>query len=254
MTDETLLDDPSRLLAADRAGLLRAAAAAGAQVRATAEAAAEIGVGEFAGVRPRALILLGRPGIGPSMVALLAALLPRSCPVPVVRADVVPSWVGPLDVVFVHCDDPGDVPLAESLVLAGRRGAQVLLTGPQDGPVAAAAAGSALLLPPRVPTPPRFGFARALAAGLVLARALGLLDTDTDQLADALDAEAERCHPDQESFLNPAKALALRLLERTPLLWGVDPAASAVAGYAAHALSTHAGVVCDAAPFPQAGT
>ncbi|MGH3630816.1 MAG: hypothetical protein ACRDRL_25655, partial [Sciscionella sp.] len=38
------------------------------------------------------------------------------------------------------------------------------------------------------------------------------------------------------------------------LLWGVDPAASAVATYAAHVLAAHAGVACDAEPFPQAGT
>ena len=47
--------------------------------------------------------------------------------------------------------------------------------------------------------------------------------------------------------MNPAKSLALRLAEHTPLLWGTDPLAAAVAGHAADALATHAGVVAHAA-------
>ena len=45
MLDDSLLDDPARLNDVDSNALLRAAATAGAQVRATAEAAAEVGVG-----------------------------------------------------------------------------------------------------------------------------------------------------------------------------------------------------------------
>ena len=75
-----------------------------------------------------------------------------------------------------------------------------------------------------------------------------------EALADALDAEAERCQPAHEPFVNPAKALALRLAERTPLLWGVDPAAAAVARHGALALATHAGVVAHADGLAQAGT
>ena len=71
---------------------------------------------------------------------LLAALLAPACPVPVVVAEDVPSWVGPLDVVLAHTDDPGDLALAASLHRAGRYGATVVLTAPEDGPVAAAAA------------------------------------------------------------------------------------------------------------------
>lgn len=249
-----LLDDPERLAAADTGGALWAAAMAGAQVRATAEAAAEGGVDRFAGHRPRALVLVARPGIGKPVAHLLAALVPTSCPVPVVTADLAPAWTGPLDVVFAHCDDPGDVVLAESLRQAGRRGAGVLLTAPDDGPVAAATAGSSLLLPRRVPVPPGFGFARALTAGLVLLDTLGVLAADTNPLADELDSEAERNHPGQESFVSPAKSLALRLADRTPLLWGLDPVATAVAGCAAHAMAAHAGLVCDHAGYDDAGT
>ena len=54
--------------------------------------------------------------------------------------------------------------------------------------------------------------------------------------------------------MNPAKSLALRLAEHTPLLWGTDPLAAAVAEHAAAALATHAGVVAHAADIAQAAT
>ncbi|WP_030426813.1 SIS domain-containing protein [Allokutzneria albata] len=253
MLDDALLDDPRRLQDADAHGLLRAAALAGAQVRSTVEAAAEGGIDRMIGSdRPRALVLLTRPGVGPAGAQLLAALLGPACPVPVVIADVVPGWVGALDVVFAYTDDPGDGVLAESVGLATRRGARVVMAAPEDGPAAQAAAGRALLLPQRVPVPHGLGFARVLAAGLVTLTTLGLLRTDLDALADELDREAERDHPMHESFVNPAKSLALRLADRTPLLWGLDHAATAVAAHGALALASFSGIVADVAGYPQA--
>ncbi|MGH3622457.1 MAG: hypothetical protein ACRDQ5_11805, partial [Sciscionella sp.] len=192
--------------------------------------------------------------VGPAATALLSALLPEACPVPVVIAESIPSWVGALDVVLAHCDDPADPVLAESVALAARRGARILLSAPPNGPVAAAAAGSAALVPPRVDVPLRFAFPKVFTAGLVLVETLGLLHTDLDALADALDAEAARNQPAQESFVNPAKSLALRLAERTPLLWGTDLAGTAVAEHAAQTLAAHAGMVSDVASYQQATT
>ena len=118
-----------------------------------------------------------------------------------------------------------------------RRGAEVVLSAPHDGPVAAAGAGRVRLIEPRVPVPPGLDFPRALAVGLVLVSALELLptplDPGLDALADLLDAEAERNQPGHEPFMNPAKSLALRLDGHTPLLWGTDAVAAAVAGHAA---------------------
>ncbi|WAL66760.1 hypothetical protein ORV05_02795 [Amycolatopsis cynarae] len=251
--DDTLLDDPARLAEADRAGLLRAAAMAGAQMRSTRELAAEIELADRLDLgRPRALVLIARPGVGRALTRLLAALLAPSCPVPVVITDAVPSWIGALDVVFAHTDDPGDRELAAGIERASRYGATVVLSGPQEGPVAASIAGKGLLLSPRIPVPPELTFSRGLAAGLLAANALGLLVADVQALADQLDAEAERGHLGRDSFANPAKALALRLADRVPMLWGLDQAAVAVAEHAAYALGAHAGVVCDAAGYRQA--
>ncbi|GAA3843677.1 hypothetical protein GCM10022243_07710 [Saccharothrix violaceirubra] len=254
MLDDSLLDDQSRLTDADHGGLLRAAARAGAQVRATTEAADELGVPRVFRERPRALVLVTRPGVAPGVAGLVSALLGPDCPVPVVVTDDVPTWVGALDVVLAHTEDPGDHVLAEAVDRAARRGARVLLTAEPDGPVAASAARHALLIPPRVPVPQGFGFARAFTAWAVVLKALRLLDVDLGLLADELDREAERAHPMHESFVNPAKTLALRVAERTPVFWGLDTVATAVAGHGAHVLATYAGVVSDVVGYPQAST
>jgi hypothetical protein len=250
--DDTLLDDPAQLTEVDSDGLLRAGAMAGAQVRATIAAASESTLHRLEGARPRALVLITRPGLGPAVSRIIAALLPPDCPVPVALTDAVPSWIGPLDIVLGHTDDPGDAVLAESIDQAARYGASVVITAPEEGPVAAAAAGKAVLITPRVHVPPGFGFARVLTAGLLTVQTLGLLRTDIDALADELDKEAERDHMQHESFVNPAKSLALRLADRSPLLWGLDDVATAVAGHAVQVLATHTDLVCDVASYPQA--
>ncbi|GAA1876213.1 hypothetical protein GCM10009836_66960 [Pseudonocardia ailaonensis] len=256
--DDTLLADPAALAAVDTAGVLRSAATAGAQVRSAAQAATEAGVARLEGQRPRALVFVRRPGSSGAAAEIVSALLGPLCPVPIVVADLVPGWIGPLDVVVAHTADQADVELAESLARAVARGAELVLSAPSDGPVASAGAGRALLVEPRIPVPPALDLPRALAVGLRVVSALGLwpggLDPALDPLADALDAEAERNQPGHEPFMNPAKTLALRLAEHTPLLWGADRPATAVAGHGATALATHAGVVAHAADIAQAAT
>lgn len=252
MLDEALLDDPERLQAGESGQLLRVAASGGAQVRATTEAAAELDLVEaLRGLRPRAVVLLTRPGVGSSAAGILRALLGPNCPVPVVAMDSAPPWIGPLDVIVGHTSDENDRPLAGSIDLATRRGSQVVLTAPVDGPVAAAAAGRAHLLLPRVYPPPTLALPMALTTGLLVVGALGLLSTDLGGLADELDREAERNHPLHESFVSPAKALALRLIGRSPLLLGLDAVATAVAKHAAATLGAHAGQLAVATGYRQ---
>lgn len=256
--DDTLLGDPVALAALDTAGVLRSAATAGAQVRSAAHALLETGVSALEGTRPRSLVLVRRPGASTPAAAILAALLGPACPVPVVVLDAVPSWIGPLDVVVAHTADASDAELAESVDRAVSRGAEVLLSAPPDGPVASAGAGRARIVEPRLPVPPGLDLPRALAVGLVVVAVLGLLptalDPRLDALADVLDGEAERDSPSHDSFMNPAKSLALRLAEHTPLLWGTDALAAAVAEHAAASLATHAAVVAHAAGIAHAAT
>lgn len=254
MLDDTLLDDVTALQDTDAGGMLRAAALAGAQVRSTLETAADGDLAAVGDGRPRALVLLARPGVGAAAAGVLAALLGPACPVPVVLAHNVPSWIGALDVVVGHTDDPGDSLLAAGIDTATRRGARVVLSAPPEGPVAAAAARATLFLAPKLAVPPGLGFPKAFATGLIVTTALGLLTLDLEALADEVDRESERCHPVHESFVNPAKSLALRLADRAPLLWGLDPVATAVAQHGADTLGRFAGVIADATDYPQAIT
>ncbi len=250
--DDSILDDQQRLFALDTEGLLRSAALAGAQVRSAANSASEAGLDEFVAERPRALVLLSRAGVGTAACRSLAALLGPSCPVPVVVTEVIPSWVGPLDVVFAYGTDGGDKVLAESLELAGRRGASIVLAAPEEGPVAASVAGRARSVPPRVPVPEGLGFAHVFTAGLRVFQALGLLSFDTEALADALDEQAAAAHPRNETPENPAKKLVLRLADRVPLLWGVDELSTALGEHGAYVLGCYAGVPCDVSSYAQA--
>lgn len=252
MFDDSLFDDPARLTGSDSRGLLRSAALAGAQVRATGETIAEFGWDDLAETRPRALVLIARFGVGPAVCRLLAELAGPSGPVPIVVAESIPTWIGPLDVVFAHSDDGGDPVLADSVAMATRRGASVVLSVPPDGPVAAAAAGRAKLVPSKIPLPAELTFAHTYAVGLAVLSALGAVRVDTDLLADELDREAERAHPAHELMTNPAKSLALRLADHTPLLWGLDPVSTAVAEHGAFALGCNAAIACDVASYAQA--
>jgi len=253
--DDALLDDAARLLDTDRRGLLRGAATAGAQVRATSTAADDAGVATLRGQRPRAVVLLTRPGPSETVSHLLAALIAPTCPAPVVVSALAPPWLGPLDVVLAsHAGrdgDPADAAVAEAVDRAVRRAATVVLTGPDHGPATAAAAGRALAVVPHLPVPrdllpPGLDAATDLGAAFAVFGSLGVLDVDREALADRLDDEAERNAPRDEAFVNPAKALALRLAEHTPLLWGTDPVAGALAEHAVALLAAHAGTVAHA--------
>ncbi|MDI5911396.1 mannose-6-phosphate isomerase, partial [Streptomyces sp. 12257] len=69
MLDESLLDTPEALSEADRRGLLRGAAEAGARVRTAARHAAEAGVNDLKpDGRPRAVLIAG-PGAAATCAA-----------------------------------------------------------------------------------------------------------------------------------------------------------------------------------------
>ncbi|MHA6801103.1 hypothetical protein [Bounagaea algeriensis] len=249
--DDSLFEDPARLFDVDRRELLRTAALAGAQVRSAVERAANAGVSDFGEERPRAVVLLARPGLGMRVCELLAALTGRAA-VPVVVAETLPAWVGALDAVFVHAADQGDADLATAVDTASRRGARVVVAAEEEGPVAASGAGRALLVPPTFPVPEELSFTYVFTVGLVVFAELGLLAVDVEALAAELDSMAEQCHPAKESVVNPAKTLALRLADRTPVLWGVDPVSTAVARHGAFALGCHVGVPCAVADYSEA--
>lgn len=238
------LDDADAVTRADRAGVLHASALAGAQIRATAAAVSEGALARLDGVRPRAVVVVAPSGPARRAAGLVSALS-ASAGVPLVLAPSTPSWVGPLDVVVAAGDDAGDPALARSVDAAVRRRADVVVTVPDEGPVADAGAGRVMALPPRVRVPDRHGFARHVAS---IAAVLAAVDPasavgDLAAVADVVDAESARHHASVEVFRNPAKSLASRLLGRRVLLTGDGVVATEIARHGASVLLRAAGIV-----------
>jgi hypothetical protein len=207
------LDDVEGLLAADRDGSLRAAAMAGAAVRATAAALDE---GELDQLQsdepPRTVIWVAGRGNAEAAGSLLAAALGGSAAAPIVVTPEVPPWIGALDVLIVAGDDPGDPALVSAAATGVRRGARVVVVAPYEGPLRDATAGRSVALAPRVWVPDEFGFSRYLAGGLATLHVVDPgLRVDLAALADELDAEALRNSAARELFTNPAKSLAERM-------------------------------------------
>lgn len=216
------LDDTDRLIDADRDGLLRLASMAGAQVRAAAAALDEGALDSVRGDdRPRTVIWVAGRGTAATAGSMLAGTLAGSAPQPIVVAAEAPPWVGPLDVLIVAGDDPGDPALVNAAASAVRRGARVVVAAPYEGPLRDVTAGRAAVLEPRVRVPDDFGLCRYLAAGVAV---MGSVDPkllmDLGVLADELDAEALRNSAGRELFTNPAKALAEQMSGRSVALAG----------------------------------
>ncbi len=239
------LDDTAGLLEADHDGLLRAAASAGAAVRAAGSAVDEGALESVAdGYRPRTVIWLSGRGTAETAGTVLAAVVAAKAGQPFVVAGDCPPWIGPLDVLVVAGDDPGDPALVAGAATAVRRGARVAVAAPYEGPLRDATAARAAVLEPRLRVPDEFGLCRYLAVGLAVIGAVdagGFGSTDLAALADDLDAEALRNSPGRDVFTNPAKALAGRMSGRQAVVAGDAPATLALARHAAAVLLRIAG-------------
>lgn len=232
------LEDAEGLVAADREGLLRAASMAGASVRSVA-AATEEGALDSLRIddRPRSVIWVAGRGTAETAGAVLAATLAGVADEPIVAAGEAPPWVGPLDVLIVAGDDPGDPALVEAAATGVRRGARVVVVAPFEGPLRDSTAGRVALLAPRLAVPDEFGLCRYLAAGLAALQTVDpRLRIDLALLAEELDAEALRNSAGRELFTNPAKTLAARISGRRVALAGDCAATIALARHGSSAL------------------
>src|SRR3954447_23462979 len=245
---EEVLDDLELLRARDPRGLLPAVAGAGAQVRETARLTQEAGLDRItAGGRPRGLVIVARRE-GAAAASVLRA---RRAPTSPVTVDVVPGpalpvWTGPTDIAVVATrTGTGRYALAPAYD-AARRGVALLGIGAEDAPLQAACSTARA---PYVALPAsrvRHTTLWSLLTPLLrLAVDLGLLTesaADTDAVAAALDEIAGECGPAQESFVNPAKTLALELLDALPIIAAEGPLAGAAATRITDQLATLAGL------------
>ncbi|MHA7649127.1 TobH protein [Mycobacterium sp. ML4] len=225
------LEDADGLIAADRDGLLRAASMAGSQVRAVAAA---LGEGELDSLRGedrvRSVIWVAGRGTAETAGALLAATLAAAAAEPIALVTEAPPWVGPLDVLIVAGDDPGDPALVGAAATGVRRGARVVVVAPYEGPLRDSTAGRVAVLAPRLWTSEEFGLYRYLAAGLAVLQTVDpRLSIDLAALADELDAETLRNSAGRDLFTNPAKTLASRMTDAQIALAGDSAATLALA-------------------------
>lgn len=232
------LEDADGLIAADRDGLLRAASMAGAQVRTVVAALEEGDLDSLRGDdRTRTAIWVAGRGTAETAGAMLAATLATAAGEPIVLTSEAPPWVGPLDVMIVAGDDPGDPALVTAAATGVRRGSRVVVVAPYEGPLRDSTAGRVAVLSPRLAVPGQFGLCRYLAAGLAV---LQTVDTrsrfDLTALADELDAEALHNSAGRELFTNPAKTLAARMTDCRVALAGDNAATLALARHGSSVL------------------
>ncbi|MFI5492801.1 SIS domain-containing protein [Actinoplanes sp. NPDC051859] len=259
VADESLLEDEKAMLGNDPGGMLRATASAGAQVRESAALAAEANLSVLADEgRPRAVVVagIGTAGLTGNILATVAG--PR-CPVPVIghRSAGVPGWVGAADVVIAVSASGRSPEALAAADAAARRGARLVAIGNPDSELQAMAERARS---PFIPVPRRAP-ARASLWGLAVpvllaARSLGLVNVNEADLAETaarLDADAERCRPGAESFVNPAKSLALDLAGSVPIVWGSSPLATVAARRFADTLAANARYPVMAGALGEAG-
>ncbi len=245
---EEVLDDLDVLRARDPRGLLPAVAGAGAQVRETARLVQEAGVDRVTeGGRPRGLVIVARRE-GAVAASVLRALLGQRSPVAVevVPGPALPVWTGPSDIAVVATRTGAGAYAVAPAFEAARRGVSLVGVGAEDAPLRAACSAARA---PYVPLPPsRVRHATMwslLTPLLLLAVDLGLLPAsaaEPEAIAAALDEVAAECGPAQESFVNPAKTLALELLDALPVIAAEGPLAGAAAARVADQLATLAGL------------
>ncbi|MFE9055873.1 SIS domain-containing protein [Streptomyces mutabilis] len=277
MLDETLLDSPERLTDADRRGLLRGAAEAGARVRTAARHAAEAGVGDLKpDGRPRAVLIAG-PGAAATHAAdLLGTLAGAGSPVtrlaPTGVAPVagalrweLPGWTGSVDLLLIATPDGTEPGLALLAEQAYRRGCTVVAVAPARSPLSESVSASHGLFIPMATAPydhdePLAGAAPGvlwalLTPLLALLDRTGLLEAPpeaVEKVADRLDRIAERCGPAIVTYSNPAKTLAAELADSLPVIWTEGTSAGPAGRRFAAALAELSGTPAVVSELPEA--
>lgn len=257
--DADRLDDQEFLVSGDPSGMLPAVAFSARQVRAGYRAAVEAGAASVAADgRPRAVVVLG---VGTAAMAgdVLAAVCGYGCPVPVitVRAHRLPGWVGAADLVVALSRSGRTEETLEATVQAVRRGCRLLAVGAADSPLQALAEqASAPFVPADLEPRPRAALWELTLPPLVAVAALGLVRLDegiVEAAARRLEDVAHRCRPASESFVNPAKTLAMELADTLPMIWGSSPLTAVAAHRLACQLHANAKYPAIWGELPEAG-
>ncbi|MFB9661068.1 SIS domain-containing protein [Glycomyces mayteni] len=216
-------------------GALWALASAGPQLRESAALARDAGLAALAEEgRPRAVVVAG-VGTAARTGDILATVAGPRCPVPILghRSAGVPGWVGAADVVIAVSASGRSPEALAAAEAAARRGARLVAIGAPDSELqslAERARASFVAVPRRAPA--RLSLWALTVPVLMAARELGLVnlvEADIAETARRLDEDAERCRPDADAYVNPAKELAMNLAGSIPVVWGSSPLAGVAA-------------------------
>ncbi len=256
------LDDPEIVEAGDPGGMLRQVASSAAQVRTALRACAEADLSALGpDSRPRAIVVAGSGGAGGSAFArdALAAICGLGSPVQVtgVSGYQLPGWVGAADLV-ITVSRSGHT--AEALALAGeaaRRGCDLVGVSAPGSPLQDLVARARGTFIPVTAVGPARAMPWALTVPLLVTAArLGVAridDTAYETAATVMEDVSHQCRPSSESFVNPAKSLALDLVGRLPVIWGGSQVAAAAATRFASQLAANAKYPALVGLLPEAG-
>ncbi|MDF2093113.1 SIS domain-containing protein [Knoellia sp. 3-2P3] len=261
LLDEARFDSEEACAALDSHGTLRSLAMAGAQVRLALTLSQEAGIERVGGgQRPRSVLVASLGGTA-VVCDVLETLAEPGSPVPVsVRRNVpLPGWVGPLDLVIAVSQSgraAGPLALAAE---AGRRGASLLTVGADESPLAdvCARAHGVHIDVGNDRDGSRTHLWAMLAPVMLAAGHLGLADVDAavlEAVADRLDERADACRPSSESFVNPAKVLAVDLADTVPVVLGDGPLNGVAASRAASMLARTARMPATSGELPDAAS
>jgi glucose/mannose-6-phosphate isomerase len=241
-----VLDDPAQVEAADPGGMLRQVASSAAQVRSALLATQEAGLRDvLADGRPRAVVVAGSGAAGLTG-DLLGAICGPGCPVQItaVRGYQLPGWVSVADLVFAVSGAGTAEETMAAATDAARRGCRLVAVGDPGSALRGVAEQTrAPFVPVRAAGPARAALWGLAVPLIATAARLGLCDAGAEAhetAAAVLEDVSQRCRPDLESFVNPAKELALDLVGTLPVIWGASPLAAVAARRFASQLSENA--------------
>ena len=201
----------------------------GAQLRAIGENAGALT--HFHGLNPRSVVIVATDQIARAAARVVLAL--RSpLALPVVVTDVVPSYVGPLDVVLVVGDAAAREEDLRGLLSAAARGAETVLAGPPRGPLLDDAPAATIVLP-ALPAAAGPSPARTIASTTVVLDAVAggtdVISQELKVLADEVDTELTTLSPERDASMNPARQLREFVADSRVLHSGTTRCGQAVA-------------------------
>jgi hypothetical protein len=232
------LDDSEIVEAGDPGGMLRQVASSAAQVRTALRACAEADLSALdPDTRPRAIVVVGSGGAGGSAFACdaLAAICGLGAPVQVtgVSGYQLPGWIGAADLVIAVSRSGHTAEAVALAAEAARRGCGLVGVGAPGSPLQELVAQARGTFIPVTTVGPARAMPWALTVPVIVAAArLGVAridDSSYEAAATAMEDVSHQCRPSSESFVNPAKSLALDLVGRIPVVWGGSAVAAAAA-------------------------